>query len=281
MGKKSLERQALDRMGKNWSKASETREKLLNNTRHFAQFVEDKYHMERIENLKPAMITAYAASMTEQGLSGSTMANRMTAVREVCAAIGKQGICAKENAAYGIERVRVNPQHVNVDKLTEIRGALAERAADGDRIAKMMVAADGLREAFGLRAKESLMSRGLVERDGKQYLVVEGAKNGRPRSLAVDNEAKAKAVEIVKETSKELGSGTGRIIPPELNLKAAYDAQRNGWSALGGTKENNANMHGERHAHAREMAGDGATKAEIMADLGHGESRSPAAYGVK
>jgi site-specific recombinase XerC len=207
MGKKSLERQALDRMGKNWSKADGTREKLLNNTRHFARFVQDKYHLERIENLKPGMITAYAASMTKQGLSGSTTANRMTAVREVCAAIGKQGICAKENSPYGIERVRVNPQQVNVDKLIEIRGALAERAAAGERIAKMMVAADGLREAFGLRAKESLMSKEIVVRDGKQYLIVEGAKGGRPRELLVDNEAKERAVQVVSETSKELGSG--------------------------------------------------------------------------
>lgn len=281
MGVKSLERQALERMGKNWSKASETRGKLLYNTRHFAQFVQNRYHLERIENLKPAMVAAYAASMTEQGLSASTMANRMTAVREVCAAIGKQGICAKENATYGIERVRVNPQQVNVDKLTEIRTALNERAYAGDRVAKMMVAADRLREAFGLRAKESLMSRGVIERDGRQYLVVEGAKGGRTRELAVDNQAKAKAVQTVAETSKALGSGTGRIIPPEMKLKEAYNAQRNEWRALGGTRNNNANMHGERHAHARQMDAAGATKAEIMSDLGHGETRSPAAYGVK
>ena len=144
----------------------------------------------------------------------------------------------------------------------------------------MMVAADGLREAFGLRAKESLMSKEIVDRDGKQYLIVEGAKGGRPRELAVDNEAKAKAVQVVLETSKDLGSGTGRIIPPELTLKGAYNSQRNEWRALGGNKENDANMHGERHMHAREMAGNGATKEEIMADLGHGESRSSSAYGV-
>jgi hypothetical protein len=77
-----------------------------------------------------------------------------------------------------------------------------------------------------------------------------------------------------------LGSCTGRIIPPELALQQAYDAQRNIWATLGGTRENQANMHGERHLHAREMSAEGATIEEIMADLGHGEDRSPSAYGV-
>lgn len=281
MGKKSLERQALDCMGKNWSKASETREKLLNNVAQFAEFVENRYHLERIENLKPGMITAYAADMVAQGLSPSTMANKMTAVREVCGAIGKQGICAKDNKAYGIERIRINPQSVNQDKLAEIRGALVERAAAGNRVAKMMVAADALREAFGLRNKESLMTTKVVERDGQPFLAVEGAKGGRLRFLPIDSQMKEAAVKVAQETAKQLGSGTGRIIPPEMSLKAAYDAQRNAWRALGGTKENSANIHGERHLHAREMRADGATREEIMAELGHGEDRSTAAYGVK
>ena len=281
MGKMSLARQALDRIGKNWSKASETREKLLSNVSQFAQFIESRYHLERIENLKPGMITAYAADMAAQGLSASTMANRMTAVREVCGAIGKQGICAKDNQAYGIERIRVNPQSVDKEKLAEIRCVLAERAAGGDRVAQMMVAADALREAFGLRNKESLMTTKVTSQEGKPCLKVEGAKGGRVRFLPIDTHMKDAAVKLAQETAKKLGSGTGRIIPTEMSLKAAYDAQRNVWRALGGTRENSANMHGERHLHAREMSADGATREEIMADLGHGEDRSPSAYGVK
>ncbi|MBJ6799872.1 phage integrase N-terminal domain-containing protein [Geomonas propionica] len=280
MGKMSLERQALERIGKNWSKASETREKLLNNVSQFTRFIENRYHLERIENLKPGMITAYAADMAVQGLSASTMANRMTAVRQICGAIGKQGICSKENFAYGIERVRVNPQSVNVGKLEEIRSVLAERAACGNRVAQMMVAADSLRCNFGLRAKESLLTTKVIEQDGKPFLKVEGAKGGRVRLLPVDSPIKEAAVKLVQETAIQLGSGTGRIIPPEMSLKAAYDAQRNLWRALGGTKASSANIHGERHLHAREMHADGATRKEIMVDLGHGESRSPAAYGV-
>ena len=186
----------------------------------------------------------------------------------------------KDNKALGIERVRINPQVVDVEKLAQIRSELVNRAAAGDRVATMMVAAEALRDAFGLRAEESLMTAAVVVRDGKEHLSVEGAKGGKPRFLPIDNDKKAEAVRLAHETSKSLGSGTGRIIPPEMSLKEAYDAQRNEWRGLGGTRENNANMHGERHLHAREMSADGATKGEIMADLGHGEDRSPAAYGV-
>ena len=280
MGSKSLERQALDTMGKNWGKSSDTRLKLLHNVAQFTLFVQNRYHLEKLGNLKPGMIAAYASAMITQGLAPATMANRMTAVREVCAAIGKQGICSRENKTYGIERDRINPQQVNQGKLDEIRATLRDRASTGDRVATMMLAADSLRGAFGLRAKESLLSKDVTEKAGKLLLVVEGAKGGRPRELEVRTKEQLKAVQLVAETAKVLGSGTGRIIPPEMSLRQAYDTQRNEWRALGGTRASSANMHGERHAHARGMAADGATRGEIMLDLGHGEDRSPASYGV-
>jgi site-specific recombinase XerC len=277
-GMKNLQTQALEKIGKNWGVSSGTREKLLGCTRDFARFIDKTYHLERIENLKPRMIEAYVSKMKEEGLAPSTMANRMTAVREVCAAVGKQGICAKMNAAYGIERDRINPQLVDQSKIQAIRDKLVQRSAAGDRIAKMMVAADALRREFGLRAKESLMSKDVSTKAGKAFLQVEGAKGGRPRELEVKTDGQMRAVKLVLETAKQLGSGTGRIIPPELTLKQAYDAQRNEWRSLGGTRANSANMHGNRHAYARERDAEGATKAEIMSELGHGQDRSPASY---
>lgn len=277
-GSRNLERQAMSRIGKNWGVSSETREKLLSNTKSFAGFIDKKYHLESLDNLKPGMITAYAASMKAEGLSASTMANRMTAVRTVCDAVGKRGICAKDNAAYGIERDRINPQSVNQENIFRIHAILQERAMAGDRTAIMMVAAHTLRDEFGLRAKESLMTKDVTDKAGKLYLVVEGAKGGRPREIEVRTDGQMKAVQVVAETAERLGSGTGRIIPPELTLKQAYDAQRNTWRALGGTRASDSNMHGDRHGYARDRHEAGVTNAQIMNELGHGEDRSPAAY---
>lgn len=275
---KTLERQALERLGKDWSKASLTREKLLGNTREFARFVSERYGLERIENLKPKMVQAFVRDMHERDLAPSTMAGKMTAVRELAGAIGKQNIVERQNSSYGIERVRVNPQPVNHDRLGEVRQAISAMADQGNKIALMVRAADSLREEFGLRAKESLLSSKVETKDGKLYLTVEGAKGGRPRELEVRTEGQLRAIQLVAETSAALNSGTGRIIPPSMNLQQAYDAQRNLWRECGGTRENGGNMHAERHAFAREQDEGGASRAEIMANLGHGEDRSPAAY---
>lgn len=275
---KNLVRQALDRVGKNWSKSSHTREKLLGNVKDFTQFVGKKYGLEKIENLKSKMIHSYTQSLHERGLSASAMADKMTAVRQIASAIGKANIVERHNSAYGISRQRVNPQAVNQEKLAEVRHKISTLAAKGDEVAKMVLAADALREAFGLRAKESLMSKEVVGRHGKLYLQIEGAKGGRTRELEVKSESQIKAIQLLAETSKAMGSGTGRIIPPKMSLKQAYDAQRNLWRSLGGMRSAGANMHGERHAYARTMKDCGAAKSEIMIQLGHGEDRSPSAY---
>jgi len=279
MGKHgTLASQALAKIGKNWSKSSLTREKLLSNTREFAQHIAKNFGLERIDNLKPGHIQSYVNSLHYRDLASSTMADKMTAVREIATAIGKQNIVQKTNAAYGIERIRVNPQPVNHDRLVEVRQAIADRADQGDKVAQMVRGADALRVAFGLRAKESLMSSKVEVKNGKLFLTVDGAKGGRPRELEARTEGQIRAIQLIAETAKALGSTTGRIIPPHMSLKQAYDAQRNLWRECGGTRAAGANMHGERHSYARERDAEGAAKSAIMSELGHGEDRSPSAY---
>jgi len=277
---KNLVQQALERIGKRWDRGKGTRLKSLGNTKEIARFLEQRYGLEKIENMKPHMVLAYIQDVQDRGLSASALQGKMTAMRELATSIGKQNIVPRENKTVGIERIRINPQNVDQNKLAEIRGALAERAAAGNRVALMMVAAGSLREAFGLRAKESLMTSKVVIIDGKEHLSVEGAKGGRPRQLPINNETKVNAVKLAQETSKALGSRTGRIIPPEMSLEQAYNAQRNTWRSLGGTRANDANMHGERNLRARQMKQEGAAKKTIMDEIGHGESRSSSAYGV-
>lgn len=274
----SLASQALARIGKDWSKASLTREKLLGNVRAFAGHVQKTYGLERIEQLKPKHIENYVNSLRERGLAASTLAGKMTAVREVCKSIGKANIVDKANGHYGIARVRVNPQPVNDVRLHEIRQAITERADGGDKVAMMVRAADALRVEFGLRSKESLLSSKIEIRGGKHFLAVEGAKGGRPRELEARTEGQLRAIQVVSETAKAFGSCTGRIIPPQMTLAQAYNAQRNLWRQLGGTRAVGANMHGERHAYARGRSAEGVAHQQLMGELGHGEDRSPAAY---
>lgn len=275
---KTLERQSLDHLGKNWSKASLTREKLHGNVREFSRFVEEKYGLEKIENLKPHMVKAYVSALHERGLADSTKADKMTALRVLAESVGKRNIVGRHNSDYGVERVRINPQVVDNERLVEVRQVIAERADQGDPVARMVLAADALRSEFGLRAKESLLSSKVEEKGGKLFLTIEGAKGGRPREMEVRTEGQHYAIQMVSEAAKASGSGTGRMIPPNMSLKQAYDAQRNLWAKCGGTRAVGANMHGERHGYTRARDAEGTAKEQIMVELGHSEDRSPSAY---
>ena len=263
---KSLVSQALETVGKRWDKASQTRGASLQHTAAFAQFCADKYGLDRISGLKPHMVEAYVHNMQARGVGDGTVANHLTAVRTLAHAIGKANIVARDNKAYGISRIRMKPKLQNNEKVAEIRSVLQERAENGDRAAMMLNAAAALRDTFGLRAKESLMSSKVI--DGR--LVVEGAKGGRARSLEVRTEEQHQALELVQKTADAVGSKTGRIIPPELDLKQSLNIQRTQWERLGGTKANNSHMHAARHAYAQRRLAEGATKKQVAEELGHG-----------
>lgn len=275
---KSLVTKALELIGKNWSKASLTREAILQNTKDFVRFLDNKFGMENLQNLKPGHIEEYVRNLKEQNLSAGTIANRLSAVRGLAKAAGKANVAHRTNSEYGIKRTRMNPIHANTEKIAEIRTVLERMAATGDRIAMMANAAAALRDAFGLRAKESIMSSTIAGRGGKLLLQVEGAKCGRPRALEVRTDAQLKAVQLAAEVSRALGSGTGRIIPPELTLKQAINAQRTLWRTLGGTRDSKAHMHAQRHERLQKMKSEGASDAAIMKEAGHGDDRSPGCY---
>lgn len=275
---KSLSVQATERIGKQWNKAKLTREGKLQHLKAFARFVAQRYGLERIENLKTKHVAAYVENMQNQGLSAGTMANRLAALRELAAAIGKANIVCRTNAEYGINRIRQSPVSADRESIDGIKAQLAARAQDGDRIALMAHAAAALRDAFGLRAKESLLSTRVVMRDGELRLVVEGAKGGRPRELQIRTEGQAQALQLAHRTSQSLGSATGRLIPPELSLKAAYDAQRALWRELGGNRRDASHMHAQRHDYLQKRHAEGATRQELMHEAGHGEDRSPGSY---
>ena len=250
---KSLVAQALETIGKRWDKSSLTRNGELQHTAAFARFCSRTYGLDRIGGLKPHMIETYVSEMQTRGITDGTIANHLSAIRNLAHAIGKANIVARENAAYGIDRHRMNPVAQNSAKVAEIRAVLEDRALQGDRIGMMMHAAADLRDNFGLRAKESLMSCKVL--DGKLH--VEGAKGGRHRCIEIRTPEQRAAIGLVQRTAVFLGNSSGRIIPPELNLKQAMNIQRTNWERLGGTKANNAHMHASRHAYAQRRLAEG------------------------
>lgn len=263
--KQRLFNQALNHIGKNWSKSSLTREKLINNIRHIAYFMADQ-GLQHIRHMKTKHVFRFIDGLKGKGLAPSTMQNYATALRLLARNIGKPHIVPEKNEDLGIVRNdRYKPITANREKLVHIREQLAQQD-------ERLLAAYDLRTAFGLRAKESLLSHQVAEREGRFYLVVQGAKGGRTRYMPIENEQQAQAVKQVQRIISE--SGTKSLIPPDQTLKEYYNYQRNTLYALGARRSDGSSMHSQRHSFAQGEIAAGKSKAEVQNKLGHGEDRT-------
>ena len=277
---KSLNQQTRELVGKNYGKSSLTTEKLLSNIRTISNYLEEKYGLEKINNVKTHMVDSYFADKLEEGLSPATLTSHATAWREIADAVDKQNIVARTNLELGVDRTgaaRFQPKDADAEKISEIRDQLVERSETSLKDLALLAAHD-LREEFGLRAKESLMSSKVAEHDGKQYLQIEGTKGGRERELEIRTEAQMQAVEQAINVAQELGNANGRIIPPEMSLAQMYNYQRNTLASLGACKANGNNMHVMRHGYAQERLSESGDKKLVAEELGHGRESVVAHY---
>lgn len=262
-----LEHEARQLVGKNWSKGSGTVRKLLSNIRSIAKFMESQ-SLQSIKHMKTKHVDMYFDSLKERGLTASTLQNHATAMRALAHAIGKKNICPRTNRELGIVRTsRYAPKTANMERHAQIRELLYQQDE------RLGVAHD-LRQAFGLRAQESITSR-ILTRSGEELLRVIG-KGGRPRELRINDDEKRNAVESMKRIAAE--QKTPGLIPADKSLKEFYNYQKNTISRLGGTKENDANMHTLRHHHVQEMKANGVPVEERVEETGHSRLDSDRHY---
>lgn len=265
MGKHTdkLKHEARGVIGKNWSGGSLTREKLLGNLDRISEFAAAKgyQHMSQIGG---RFVTDFFEHLKAEGRSSSTISGYATAMRTLAGAIGKANIVPRGNESLGGSRAgtRLQPKEPDIGKLLDVREKLYSRA-------EWLGIAHDVRAAFGVRAKESLLTRTtFVDDRGRTLLKVEGTKGGRPRNLTVDTPEKGSVVARLRE---HLAATGGRsLIPGTMSLKEAYNFQKNSLHRLGATKVNHANAHLARHAYAQALKEAGVERAAIAEDLGHG-----------
>jgi site-specific recombinase XerC len=277
---KGLYQQTLDLMGKGWDKSALTHTALKSDMRQITAFLKERYGLERIGDVKPHMVTSHIKTLQEAGYSASHLQGIATAWREVARSVGKQNIVPRTNAELGISRSnadRYKPRAANQEKLAAIRAVLVERGESSPKD-RALLAAHDLREAFGLRTKESLMSTKTTEREGRIYLAVEGAKGGRPREIEVRTAAQMDAIAQAHRVSREVGNAQGRIIPPQMTLKQFYDFQRNTLRTLGASKEDGSNAHTQRHGYAQQRLAETDNRSQVATELGHGRDEVVAHY---
>jgi hypothetical protein len=246
MGRHSIEYQAEHCIGKEHSLATQTHESHLSALRTIGAWLEERYQLANINNVKSHMVATYFKEAKESGYGASTLEKHATAWRQIASHVGKDNIVPRTNSEIGIGRKveeRFQPVSANINSLNEVREALIERSLTAPDNRYLVVAYD-LRQEFGLRAKESLQSHVVVERGGRPFLQIEGTKGGRERHIEIVTDRQREVVATARELCRETGRS---IIPTCMSLKQAYALQANFIHRAGGTKANGSNMHSQRH----------------------------------
>lgn len=192
------------------------------------------YGLNSIKDIKPAHVERYFAELRDGEMSPGRMANHATAMRLMCRMIGKNEI-VPTNSELGCSRTVANRS-----KNTDIRMD-AEKAAEVRKQLSVnnQIAYDMARE-FGLRQKETLLSHRVVSSGGTDYLVVEGAKGGRPRQLPITTKGQR---EVLERNAAYRSSHGGKLINSEKSLLQGIKQLQNELSDACATRDSGANMH--------------------------------------
>lgn len=266
-----LEHEARKLVGKNYGKGSGTKSKLLGNIKRIADFMADQ-GLQSIQHLKTKHVERFFESLLTKERTPSTLSGYATAMRTIAGAIGKPNIVPRSNTELGFDRSchdRYRPKQGALEKMLEVRSKLYAKAE------WQGLAYDMARE-FSLREKESLLSNQIAVRAGREYLIVEGAKGGRPRDVPIERDEQRALLDRVKEHIRDTGGKS--LIPPSLSLPQALKKQSNDMYRAGGTKENQANGHLWRHVGAQAMSREGKSDQDISNVLGHGREGAAKHY---
>lgn len=222
--------------------------------------IQSKYGLEKIGNLKAKHLRGVFNDLKSEGKSATTLASYATAARKIAQTIDKKNIFPRTNKEMGISRAgeRLKPVYVDAEKMQEITKSLYKEG-------RWLGLASEMRQAFGLRSKESLLSNEISDQG---ELIVKGAKGGRPRTVPILTEQQRQVVVKVRQYIVE--KGLKSLIPPELSLKKGLKAQANALAKVGASKENQTNAHAQRHAYAQKRIEDGVSRKGVSEELGHG-----------
>jgi len=263
--------QARTLFGQMHDKSSLTRSGHLDRAEAFGDALQAQ-GIQNIGDVKLKHVMRYMDELKERGLSESTLANYASTIRQVCEKVGKADMIPRTNeAAFGFTRTVEDRMQPVVRSETERAAAekFAERIeAYGRNDTSWCALAYRMTQEFGLRRQEALKSNQVIERDGKQYLVVEGAKGGRPRQVEL---VRASQREIISQVQGHISRTGGKsLMPPLMTQAQAKQFYSNVVNRAGGTKDAKLNSQANRHQDMQDAKRSGATAAEIAERSGHG-----------
>lgn len=204
----------------------------------------------RVEALKGKHIRCLVEQWKDQGLSASTVQNRLSIFRTFATWIGKQGM-VRELEHYlgqdhGLKRTYAAVETrswsgVGIDANSKINVVRGENRRFGDALA--------LQHAFGLRSKESLLMKPHLADKGQVLVVLHGTKGGRTRYVPIETEEQRQLLENIKGYVKP-----GESLVPRGET---YAQCRNRYYYIlrkhGIKRDEGITAHGLRHEHLQKL----------------------------
>ena len=274
---KKLEFQAVFVVGKLRRGSSLTRQDTFNCLARIGRTMQ-RYGLQSIKDIKPAHVERYFAELRNGGMSAGRMANHASAMRLMCRMIGKSEVVPSNNTLGCSRSVANRSKHADVRIDTEKAAKVREQLSDNNKIAYDMA------REFGLRQKETLLSHKTIESNGTSYLVVEGAKGGRPRQVPITTQAQC---EVLARNEAYRSMHGGKLIDEDKSLKQGIKQLQNELAAAGADRSSRANIHTlrrewiiERCQQILAAPEDSREKliVELVEQVGHGRSEVLSAY---
>lgn len=239
----------------------------------------ERFGLNSIKDMKTSHIKRLFSELkNDNGLSEGRLANFATAIRMLCRMMGKGDIvpsnrdlgCARNNA----NRTKHADKRLDSTKAAEV----LSRLSITNQIAYNMAM------CFSLRQKESLLSHRTTIVDGIERLVVEGAKGGRPRTIAIVTPEQKAVLSANQEYRAKHG---GLLIDEGKSLKQGLRQLQNELYSAGAKRESFTNMHSARRENiivqcqdilkAPEMERQQMTE-ELVESIGHSRNSVLMAY---
>lgn len=206
------------------------------------------FKIEDPANLKSKHVDALVANMIEEGLSNSTIQNRLSALRVLCNWLGKKGV-VKPTAAYATEENNLKRSGItSIDKSWSASDVdineVIEKAIELDYVVGIQLI---VMASFGLRVRETLMLDIWASHRGDQLFLTQGTKGGLGRAITIETDEQRSAIAIAKAFAQTRPHVHG-LGWPGKSLKQALNHTHYILKKLGLTKkEFGVTAHGLRH----------------------------------
>ncbi|MGZ8396476.1 MAG: site-specific tyrosine recombinase XerD [Rhodoplanes sp.] len=236
-----------------------------------------------------ADLRAYLGRLAERGYKSSSVARRLSAIRQLYRFLYAEGHRADDPAAAieGPKRGRALPKVLSVAEVDRLLGAAREGAAKPpkplERLrALRLVALIEVLYATGLRVSELIALPSSAARRDERMLVVRG-KGGKERLVILNEAAKAAMRDYGAGFAEAGGKNESKWLFPSFGGSGHITRQHvarelKGLAAAAGLRSDKMSPHVLRHAFASHLLQNGADLRSVQTLLGHADISTTQIY---